>query len=348
MSLQHYHLGLAAPHAPSAPVATPQRRPAPTARPEDEVTVVTGPRRAPQDEVTLVVDPRRAPLFRTPAPMPAAGPHPWPGGPQFPPAGWAPAQYPIPGRRRNTRRTWAITAAATAATLVIAATAVALTAGDTGQSSSAGATTTPVAATPSPSTTTPAPAPIVPVTALPGLLSDPAALNAIVGSPAMALQQTVNRMDDPKSDTPDCLGTYHPIEQAAYQGSGWIAMQGQLLHESGTAQWKHVVIQGVVSFPTAQAAADFVTTQHNSWSKCQGKPATANYEDGPETYVINAVKFQTGILTAQMIQEGGGGWRCQHALNARNNVVADVAACGFAPDDQATAIAAAINGRIEA
>lgn len=339
MSLQQHRPGLGSPYGPF------MAKPAAAADPE--ATVVTGPRRAAQGEATAVAGPR-VPWLGAPAPGPV-----WSPGPSCAPAGrfapgpWAPAPGGPPTSRRM-NRTWALVAAATAATVAVVGTAVALTAGSTSASggSASGSVAPPAAAGSSPAPTTAAPPAIVPVNALPGLLPDPAALNPIVGSSAMTVVQSVdNHMDNPKSDTADCLQTYHPAEQAAYQGSGWIAMRGQLLHEA-SSNWQHVVIQAVVSFPTAQAAADFVTKQHDAWVRCQGKSATANYDDGPETYTVNTVNFQAGVLTAQGVEEGGGGWRCQHALTARNNVVADVASYGFAPDDQATAIVTAINGRL--
>lgn len=321
----HYHPGIGSPYARSVPAPW---SPPPTS-PDDEVTVVTPP---------------RARQFRTPPPAPGAWP---PPGPYYPPVGWAPAPYPAPNQRR-TSRTWAIAAAATAATLLVGGTALALSVGGSNQSTSSDPSTAglvpagpSVAATAPPVPTTTTKAPVVPADALPGLLPDPTAINAIVGSSAMTVAKTTeNHMDDPKSDTPECLGAYHPVEHAAYRGSGWKAMQGQLLRDGDDFQ--HVVIQTVVSFPTAKAASDFVAGQHGSWRKCLGQSVTADYKDGAESFSVNSVDLKGGVLRAQLTQQGGQGWRCQHALTSRNNVVADVNACGFAPGEQAAAIATRI------
>lgn len=285
----------------------------------------------------------------TPAPFGVPPVHRQPRpGPYYPPAGWAPGPYPPPAPPR-TARTWAIVAGATAALLAVTVTGVALASDDASRppanSTTDGSQAITTAPPPLPTTTTP-PAPVVPVSALPGMLADPAAVAAAVGTPAMVVlpDSHPDAMWTGHVDNPNCLGVYHPAERAVYQGSGWTAVQGQVLREPGDRP-HNSVIQAVVSFPTAEAATDFAAEQRRSWTRCVGKSVTATYKDGSETFDVGNANNDTGVLKARLIQRDGNGWSCQRALTTRNNVVVDVAACSFVPGDQAVTIATEIAGR---
>jgi hypothetical protein len=237
-----------------------------------------------------------------------------------------------------------------AAVLVIAGAGVVLT--TIGQAHSPSDTTTaatPTAATTAAAspTTTPASASIVPVDALPGLLADPAAINAIVGSAVMTPDPEPHpdvMWSGANLDKLECLSVYHPAEKPVYAGSGWIAMQGQVIREPGESS-RHSVVQAVVSFPSAQAATDFVAQRRDNWGKCSGKSVTTTLENGSHaTWLVNAVSNDNGMLQAQLTQEGGSGWACQRVLTAHNNVVIDVASCGYSPAGQARAVATTITG----
>jgi serine/threonine kinase PknH len=322
----HPHRGIGNPYAPSVPF-----RPVPP-----------GPGWPPiAPDAATVAAPTRAPFGAPPAPLPPMRP-----GPYYPPAGWAPAPFPPP-RPRHQGRTWAIVGAATAAVLAIGVTGVALASDNASRPSAAGATQTAVTTAPPPFTpTTTPPPPVVPVSALPGMLADPAAVAAAVGSPAMVVLPDAHpdAMWTAHVDNPNCLGVYHPAEQAVYQGSGWTAVQAQVLREPGDRPHNHV-IQAVVSFPTAEAATDFASEQRRSWARCVGKSITATYKDGSETFTVGTVTPDNGVLKARLIEQDNSGWSCQRALNTRNNVVVDVAACSFVPGDQAVTIATEIAGR---
>lgn len=284
------------------------------------------------------------PPFRSPAPP---RPQPMPG-PFYPAAGWQPAPYPVPVPR-STARNWVIAGVAAAAVLTVTVTGLALATGDESQpasSSMSTVTTAPPTIAPPAPTTTPAP-PAVPVSALPGMLADPASVATTVGAAAMTVvpDSHPDAMWRANVDNPNCLGVYHPAEEPVYQGSRWTATQGQSLREAGTTS-RHTVIQAVVSFPTAQAATAFATQQEGDWTRCLGRSITATYpKNGSETFSVTTVNNRGGVLTAVLTEEGASGWGCQRAMTTRSNVVVDVAACGFAPTDQAARIATQIAGR---
>jgi serine/threonine kinase PknH len=323
----HPHPGIGYPYAPSVPFRPAQPWPGPPPIAPDAATVAA---------------PTQPPFGGPPVPQP---PRP---GPYYPPRGWAPAPYPPPARRLA--RTWAIVGAATAAVLALGATGVALATDDASHAPTAGSTTgatQPATTAPPPFTpTTTPPAPVVPVSALPQMLAEPATVAAAVGSPAMIVLPDAHpdAMWNGHVDNPNCLGVYHPAELPVYQGSGWTAVQGQVLREPGDRP-HNTVIQAVVSFPTAQAATDFTSEQRRSWARCVGRSITATYKDGSETFSVGNVNTDSGVLKARLIQQDSSGWSCQRALNTRNNVVIDVAVCSFVPGDQAVAIATEIAGR---
>ncbi|MEE6140295.1 sensor domain-containing protein [Mycobacterium sp. 050128] len=301
--------------SPWAPQRTDERRPAFTAHPVGAPAPFTG---------------------WTP---PSSSAPPWP-------AQWAPGAYPPPGRPRRTSRTYAIVGVAAAAVAMCAVVAVIVTGSTPSQPAPQGSDTTTAPA--SPSLPPPSPAPTIAVNALTGLLPDPAAINAIMGTSAMVLvpDPAPDKMWTADIDRPDCLGTYHPAELANYQGSGWIAVQTQMLREPGE-NWTHSVSQAVISFASAQAATDFASQQGAKWQRCMGVAATVTDTTSHEryTFTVDRVDNQNGTLTARFTYEGLAGWGCQRALTAHNNVVIDVRACSDAPTDQAAKIAASIAGR---
>ena len=304
-----------------------------------------GPMTSPMPSQPWPMSPPPGPYGVVAPPLPAP-PSPPPGWPPAPyPGGWPPAPYP-PARARRAARTWAIVGTV-AAVLVIAGAGVVLTTTGEAHSPSDITTATPPAATTSAASPTATPASIVPVDALPGLLADPAAINAIVGSAAMTPEPEPHpdvMWSGANLDKLECLSVYHPAEKPVYAGSGWIAMQGQVVREPGEAS-KHSVVQAVISFPSAQAATDFVAQQSGNWGKCNAKSITTTLQDGSHaTWLVNAVTKDNSMVQAQLTQEGGNGWACQRALTADNNVVVDVAACGYSPAGQATAVVSTITG----
>ncbi|MCV7101279.1 sensor domain-containing protein, partial [Mycobacterium palustre] len=232
------------------------------------------------------------------------------------------------------------------AVLAIGATGVSLLSDDAAHPPATGASQTVTTAPPPFTPTATPPPPVVPVSALPQMLAEPATVAAAVGSPAVIVLPDAHpdAMWNAHVDNPNCLGVYHPAELPVYQGSGWTAVQGQVLREPGDRP-HNTVIQAVVSFPTAEAATDFASGQRRSWARCVGRSVTATYKDGSETFSVGNVKNDSDVLKARLIQQDSSGWSCQRALNTRNNVVIDVAVCSFVPGDQAVTIATEIAGR---
>lgn len=339
---------------PSTPLTMPPRPPAPAvgqpiggARPQHFPTNQWAPAWRPAgaladnaNDPTVVLPRRRLGGFAVNPPAP-----PLPGAPTWPPVGYPPAP------RGNARRKWALIggAAAGAVTIALCAGVIIATAGG---SQTPDSLTPAPSAPPSPTSTTsvrPAPGPVVSIDLLPGLLPDPAVINSIEGATNIAVvpdPKAGNVFADISTDRPECQGIEHPALMATLQGSGWIAAQTQVLRDPGD-NWQHLVTNAVIDYSSAQAANDFAARQAQAWAKCDGKSLTST-APGQETltWSVGTTANRNGTLSVLLTQEGSGGWGCQRALTARNNIVVDVRSCGLDRTDQAIAIATKIADRI--
>ena len=201
--------------------------------------------------------------------------------------------------------------------------------------------------TTAPTTTTPTTAPPVAEAALDGLLLSPDQINTAMGATGMVVTQPWNTLIDvgfnSPSSPPECLPLGGAAEAAVYAGSGWTAVRGQSLEEP--APDHHHVDQGVVLFPSAQAAAAFVSASTQSWPACANRSYTDNVHN--LQWSVGPVSTTNGILSAiTTLQTPANGWACQRALTARNNVVIDVAGCSYHTTEQGVSIADQIAAKV--
>lgn len=271
---------------------------------------------------------------------------PWvPGRPPIAPApAWPP---PPPVRRAGSQRNWILVAVAVAGVVLAAVMGlIATTRAGGSDKPRAAADRTATASGPSnqPSAVAPPPpppaTPPVPDEALPGLLLDPPAVNAIMGSHDLVVNPklTTAKLYIDTTDKPECGGVWANANKSVYAGSAWQSVQTQYLREQDNP--RHEVYQSVVSFPTAQTATDFVAKEAKRWPLCNGMSITTTNPEAPaQTWWIATVSQQGDMLTSVSNPEGAHGFSCQHALTARNNVVVDAEACGWDVTQQGTAIA---------
>ncbi len=282
-------------------------------------------------------------------PLPRAAGNVWAGPPMAAPPGPPPGPgrpNSVGGQRDTSRRVWALFGAAAAVVIVVAligvVVAVAGSAKDPG--TTPGTTSTP---RPPMSSTAATPAPIVPVESLPGLLLDAGTVSTIMGG-NLAVNQaaTSTRLYTDTTNRPECGGVWANANRDVYEGSGWVSAQNQTLREP-VDNFRHIVFQSVISFSSAEAAANFVAKEAKSWPQCAGGTIiTTNPNSTPQVWSIASVSQRDGVLTALSRQQRAGGWTCQHALTARNNVVIDVEACGPNLIDQGAAIAREIANQL--
>jgi hypothetical protein len=274
-----------------------------------------------------------------PGQYPAVGPYPpYAAHPYLPP----------PTPRNHSYRKWVAVAASLAVLVIAASAGLAVMAGHsshTADSTSASGESA-LASAPAPTTAPPA---VVDVSALPGLLLDAATVNSLEGAIAIQAQP------DPKANIPytgetnhpECAGLAHPATRTALEGSGWVGMHAQFLREPGD-EWNHAVTQSVISYANAEGASAFAAKQAENWARCTGKSLTMTTKTSSVTWSVGPVDSRDGVLTALLTQEGAGGWACQRALIARNNIVIDTRTCGDNVVDQAATIARKIAERIAA
>jgi hypothetical protein len=267
----------------------------------------------------------------------ALAPHPA-GPPPF-------AAHPYPPRS-NSHRKWVALGVSLAVVVIAASAGLVIIAGRASDTSDAASASGESALTSSPALTTTPPA-VVEVSALPGLLLDPATVNSLEGAIAMVAQpdSKPNIPYTGETNRPECAGLAHPAMRTALEGSGWVGMHAQYLREPGDG-WNHAVTQAVISYANAEGASAYASKQAENWAKCTGKTLTVTTTTASVTWSAGRVISRDGVLTALLTQEGAEGWACQRALIARSNVVIDTRTCGDNVIDQAATIARKIADRI--
>lgn len=174
------------------------------------------------------------------------------------------------------------------------------------------------------------------------LLLDVAQVNQIMGTSAMTMLRTYDRMpgDDGSYSDPACAGAVFNTVEVAYKGSGYVATRGSELSDAGG---KHYVDQGIVAFGSGADARKFLATSQDSWHRCVSKHVTYNAtHDNPNTWTIRAPVTTGGITAAVVDEEGADGYACVHGITAKSNVVIDVSACSDRIADQGVSATSAI------
>ncbi|MBV8177643.1 MAG: sensor domain-containing protein [Mycobacterium sp.] len=259
------------------------------------------------------------PLVGPPPVGPYAGPYPNGGG---------------GGKPRKSRAKWLIVSGVAAAIVAVIALAAL---GSRSNSSSSGS-----------QQTTQTTAPVFAPERLESVLLTTTEINAIMGASNMQPGKLgLTPSDSPApSSKPECDGALYPGVAPAYNGSGYTKLNYLVSSEPGDNH-DHFVDQDVATFPSADLARAFVKTSADQWRSCAGQVVTLTYENG------NTYRWTFGNLIGEApkisqvdTQEDGGGWACEHVLNAVSNVVIDVKACAYQVTDQASRIADEIAAKV--
>jgi len=147
----------------------------------------------------------------------------------------------------------------------------------------------------------------------------------------------------------NCLAIAGAAQQGVYAGSGSTAIHGQVLREAPTApEWTHYAVQAVVSFPSAQAAAEFFTASQRGWAACSNRELNYAQPIGPpQVWSVGTTSTDHDVLAVSRVQQSPQRWACQRALTVHSNVAVDVEACSLdGPTAAASAIAGQIAGRL--
>jgi PknH-like extracellular domain len=194
--------------------------------------------------------------------------------------------------------------------------------------------------------------PPVAVSALDGLLLEPAQVNSALGATAMKVWYEAKGMWDWSPSVADinCLAIDGPAQDRVYANTGWTGIRGKRLDDSpdDTKKRTHYAIEAVVAYPSAHDAAAFYDSSKQNWSACSKRRYTDVTPGKPDTiWTVADISNDNGTLSTSQVQEGGDGWSCQRALTVRNNVAIDIVGCSYSFSgtpviDMATQIAAKV------
>lgn len=191
---------------------------------------------------------------------------------------------------------------------------------------------------------------------LPTALLSAGEVAADLGSPDIVVTNEVSTPWDhsaqfPAGTDPGCLAIAGAAQRAAYEGSGWTVLRGQVLREPPAAQaWSHFATQAVVLFTTATAASDFFERSRQAWAACSDRELSYPEQPAPEqVWSVGPTAASRDMLTVSRSQRSPQQWSCQRALTVRGNAAVDVEACSLdGPTDAAAAMAGTIGDRLPA
>jgi hypothetical protein len=190
-----------------------------------------------------------------------------------------------------------------------------------------------------------APQPLRP-SALTGLLLEPGDIDSIMNTSGLKVVDSDDAMYTNRPLEDGCL-VWAEAQEHVYAGSGWTAVRLQKLSDDPDHP-DHLAYQAVVSYPHALDAHDFYAGQVTSWAGCDNRRVDLHDADDPNSHYwsLSKASDHDGILTIVRVEEGGGGWACQRAFTAANNIVIDVSACADNVGDRGTQIATRIAKKV--
>jgi hypothetical protein len=167
------------------------------------------------------------------------------------------------------------------------------------------------------------------------LLSD-AQMSDIIGVGALTTVHTYNGISQSEGEVysdPGCAEAFSNTQWTAFNGSGYTAAVGRGVgdHDEKLDYSPHYIDQGVVSFPTADAAFRFVVRQVLAWDRCRDAHFSIT-DPGPDhsvyRYTLGYPGASGDIATMVNSVEGAGGRTHARGITSRANVVIDVDALG--------------------
>jgi serine/threonine protein kinase len=186
----------------------------------------------------------------------------------------------------------------------------------------------------------------------------PSALRSLL-LPVDQIQQAMGGMSPQTSeiDTPwdlsnelveqDCLGPYEAGQRSVYGKYMYTGYQLQILVDQDQPQKLNTVTQAVIGFPDAEQAQGAVNDQLHLWDQCANRTFTFHSGDKSQTVTLGAPTMDPGGAHVISVHfQYGDQQHCEHALNARENVVVDVSGCSVKPGNQAVGILGQIVDRI--
>jgi serine/threonine kinase PknH len=184
---------------------------------------------------------------------------------------------------------------------------------------------------------------------MPLLLSDEQ-MSHVMGGDGLKTYDTYTTMPDGRGATytgdPACQAALWNTIGPAYQGSGFTGVVGRKVSEPGDDP-PHDTDQGVVLFKTADAAQRHVDQAMVIWQRCAGRRIGFHLEGHkPNTWTVGIPAEVGANIVVRNSEEAGDGYVCQHAMQAKGDVVIDAFGCGREITDQGSIIVTDIAGRV--
>lgn len=161
------------------------------------------------------------------------------------------------------------------------------------------------------------------------LLVSDAEVRDVLGMPEVATYRSYTGVTGPQGETysdPACAETTYNTMWTAYNGTGYTGGAGRNIGEPGDKP-AHDIDEGVVSFPSADAATRFVVRNVLAWDRCADThfgTTDPPPKSSTEFYTLGFPSTIGDIATVLNTVEGGEGYVCARALTSRSNVVIDI------------------------
>lgn len=191
-------------------------------------------------------------------------------------------------------------------------------------------------------------APMVAPADLDKLLLSDAQVSELMGAAGLVTFESYAGIPPPVGEIysdPSCAEAVWNTMWTAYNGTGYTGGAGRKVGEPADKHPLHTD-QGVVSFPSADAATRFVVRAVLDWERCADTHLSST-EPPPDSstswYTVGFPRASDDVSTVVDSVEGGQGRTIAHAITSRSNVVIDVYAAGMAMTaDKAVAMVNAI------
>lgn len=165
----------------------------------------------------------------------------------------------------------------------------------------------------------------------PLLLSD-AQIGEIVGTSGMATSRGYSVIPAPQGESysePACAQTLYNTMYTGYENTGYTGVAGRKVRKRGDRSFGEVD-QGVVAFPSADAASRFVVRTVLGWERCADVHlGVTDPRPDPVTvyFTLGFTSSRDDVATVVNTLEGGEGLVCARGITSRSNVVIDVYVC---------------------
>lgn len=178
-------------------------------------------------------------------------------------------------------------------------------------------------------------------------LVDAATAAEITGARKMAVVAAGAQPTDSSSRVKParCISVYGPVEKVSYEDADWLSVSEQLLADGEPGEASAIVDQAVVTFASADAAADYVDGVLDDWRRCSETQLLVLSRDGAvkEQPIGQAGLNARGTILTIPVGSATNG--CERAIARHDTDVFDVQVCQFAGDakGQAEAVVEAMN-----